>query len=148
MASTRSLSRWGFVAAGLLGGWAITLAPVVAARHSAGAQTPGWIIGCTLAAAVAMIWACVFATLAFRKLDEVERAASKFAWYWGGSIGFAASLPVFIFIHMGGLHWLAPARFHLGPELAFAFRLGYGLAAVSVMLGFLVGLAVWRFAKR
>src|ERR1022692_4883843 len=126
MPNKRSLSRWGYVAAGLLGGWAIALAPFAAASHRAGAPTPGWIIAVTLAAALAMIWACVFATLAFRKLDEFERAASKFAWYWGGSIGFAASLPMFMFIYMGGLHWLDPARFHLGAELAFAFRLGYG----------------------
>jgi hypothetical protein len=148
MPSTRSMSRWGYVAAGLLGGWAIALTPIVAAPHKTGALTPGWIVGCTVAAAVAIVWACVFATLAFRKLDEVERAASKFAWYWGGSIGFGASLPVFIFIYMGGLQWLDPAHFHHVPGLAVAFRLGYGLAVVSLMLGFFVGLAVWRIAKR
>ncbi len=148
MLNQRSLSRWGYAAAGLVGGWAIVFAPLVVARHQHGAPPPEWIVIITVAAALAMIWACLFATLAFRQLDEYQRAASKFAWYWGGSIGLAASLPVFMFIYMGGLHWLDPARFHLGAELAFAFRLGYGLAAVSVALGFFVALAVWRIAKR
>jgi len=132
----------------LLGGWTIVLAPHLVAPHQRGGPAPAWIVTFTLAAALAMVWAVVFSALAFRKLDEFQRAASKFAWYWGGSIGFAVSLPVFIFIYLGGLHWLDPAHFHLGADLAFAFRLGYGLAAVSVLLGFAVALGVWRLSKR
>jgi hypothetical protein len=148
MPDRRSLSRYGYVVAGLLGGWAIVFAPLMIERHQRGAPSPEWIVILTASAALAMVWACIFATLAFRKLDEFQRAASKFAWYWGGTIGFAASLPVFFFTYMGGLHWLDPARFRLGADVALAFRLGYGLAAVSVTLGFFVGLAVWRIAKR
>ena len=120
----------------------------MAAPHHHGAPPPAWIVGFTLATALAIAWAVVFATLAFRRLDEIQRAASKFAWYWGGSIGLAASLPFYVFIYLGGLHWLDPVHFHLGAELAFAFRLGYGLAAGSLGLGMLVALGVWRITRQ
>ena len=31
------------------------------------------------------------AALAFRRLDEFQQEAGKFAWYWGGSLGLAVS---------------------------------------------------------
>jgi hypothetical protein len=126
---------------------AIVLAPLLIA-HRRGGSDPTWIVTVSLAVALAMAWAVAFAALAFNRLDEYQRAASKFAWYWGGSIGLAVSAPVYAFIGLGGLHWLDPARFHLGPELGFAFRLGYGLAAGSIALGFLVALAFWRVTRR
>jgi hypothetical protein len=148
MPDRRTLSRWGLVAAGFLGAAAIIEAPLLVAPHQHGAPAPAWTVAFTLAAAFAIAWAMVFATLAFRRLDEFQRAASKFAWYWGGTIGIAVSLPIYVFVYLGGLHWLDPAHFHLGAELAFAFRLGYGLAILSLLLGFLVGLGVWRITRQ
>jgi hypothetical protein len=136
------------MAAAVIGAWAIILAPRFFAPHLRGPPSPTWIMILSAATALAIAWALVFATLAFRRMDEFQQTASKFAWYWGGSIGLAASLPLFVFVYLGGLHWLDPARFHLGPDLALAFRLGYGLAVVSVGLGALIALAVWRIAKR
>jgi hypothetical protein len=136
------------MAAGILGAVAIIGAAKLIAPHPHGAPTPASIVTFTIASTLAGAWATVLATMAFRRLDEFQRAASKFAWYWGGTIGILVSLPVYVFVYLGGLHWLDPAHFHLGAELAFAFRLGYGLAVVSLLLGFLVGLGVWRITRQ
>jgi len=148
MPSQRSLERWGYMGAAVLGAAAIIYVPLFVAPHRRGAPDPTWIVAFTVATALAMAWTLGFATLAFRRLDEFQRAASKFAWYWGGALGLAVSLPVYSFILLGGLHWLDPTHFHLGAELAFAFRLGYGLAVVSMLLGFLVALGVWRITRQ
>jgi putative transcriptional regulator len=116
MPDQRALSRYGYMAAAVFGAWAIILAPRFFAPHLRGPPSPTWIVILSAATALAIAWALVFATLAFRRMDEFQQTASKFAWYWGGSIGLAASLPLFVFVYLGGLHWLDPARFHLGPE--------------------------------
>jgi hypothetical protein len=134
--------------AGMLGAIAIIYGAKFVAPQAHGAPQPTWIVTFTLASALAAAWAMVFATLAFRRLDEFQRAASKFAWYWGGTLGLVVSLPAYVFVYLGGLHWLDPAHFHLGAELAFAFRLGYGIAVVSLLLGFLVALGVWRITRQ
>jgi hypothetical protein len=148
MPGRRALSRWGLTAFGVIGASAIIGVAKFAAPHHHGAPAPAWIVTFTIAAALAIAWAIVCATLVFRRLDEFQRAASQFAWYWGGSIGIGLSLPIYVFVYLGGLHWLDPAHFRLGADLAFAFRLGYGLAAVSLLLGFLVALGVWRIIRQ
>jgi hypothetical protein len=148
MPDRRSLARWGYMGAGVVGAAVIVYLPLLAWPHRRGPPDPTWIVVVTVAAALAMAWVAGFAVLAFHRLDEFQRAASKFAWYWGGSLGLAVSAPIYLFILLGGLHWLDPAHFHLGAELAVAFRLGYGLAVVSIMLGFIVALGVWRITRR
>ena len=91
--------------------------------------------------------ALVFAWLAFRRTGEFEQTASKFAWYWGGSIGLAVSCPVFAFIAWGGLHWLIPSL-PIGPQLFRAFVMGYSLAVGAQLIGFLVARAWWSASKR
>jgi len=134
--------------AAVLGAAVIVSVPVLVAPHRPRPPDPTWIVVVTVAATLAMAWAMGFVTLAFRRLDEFQRAAGKFAWYWGGSLGLAVSLPIYVFILLGGLHWLDPVHFHLGAELAVAFRLGYGLAVVSIGLGYLVALGVWRITRQ
>jgi hypothetical protein len=148
LAQRRALMRWVYAALGIAGATAIVVAPRLLAPQRHAAADPVWIVTVTIAAALAMAWAIAFAALAFRRLDEFQQAASKFAWYWGGSIGIGVSLPIYVFVLLGGLHWLDPARFHLGADLALAFRLGYGLAMASIGLGFLAGLAFWRLTRR
>jgi hypothetical protein len=134
--------------AGVVGAVAILEASQLVAPYHRGVFDPTRVVVLTIAAALAVVWSVPFTTLAFRRMDEFQRAASKFAWYWGGSLGLLASLPIFAFIYLGGLHWLDPTRFHLGAGLGFAFWLGYVLAAGSTGLGFLVALGVWRITRR
>ena len=147
-AERRTLMRWVYGALGIVGAAAIAVAPRLFAPGRHVAPDPVWIVTVTIAATLAMAWAIAFAVLAFRRLDEFQQTASKFAWYWGGSIGIAISLPIYVFVLLGGLHWLDPARFHLGADLAVAFRLGYGLAVASIGIGFLAALAFWRLTRR
>jgi len=148
MLERRQLITWAYVLAGVLGAWIIAAAPLIALGRPGPVPTPTHIVVATLAAMAAIIWAVVFATLVFRRLDEFQQAASKFAWYWGGSIGLAASLPVYAFIAAGGLHWLDPANFHLGGNLLRAFVIGYGLPVIFQLAGFLAARGWWQVAKR
>ena len=98
-------------------------------------------------AAIAMAWNVVFAWLAFRAQDEFVQTASKFAWYWGGLMGLAVTLPIFAFIAWGGLHWLAPS-IPVGTGLMRAMLLGYMLPVGGQLIGFLVVRAWWSATKR
>lgn len=102
----------------------------------------------TLAALAAMGWCYFMAVLALKRVDEYQVAAGKFAWYWGGSLGVAVSLVVYTFIHMGGLHWLEPARFQLSPEVSAGFRMGYLVGVGFPFAGFLMARLYWGLAKR
>jgi hypothetical protein len=148
LSGRRALMRWVYVALGIVGATAIIVAPRLFAPGRHAPPDPAWIVTVTIAATVGIAWAMAFAVLAFRRLDEFQQAASKFAWYWGGSIGIGVSLPIYVFVLLGGLHWLDPSRFHLGADLALAFRLGYGLAMSSVGIGFFAALAFWRLTRR
>ncbi|HWE98869.1 MAG TPA: hypothetical protein VG248_03645 [Caulobacteraceae bacterium] len=145
----RPLMRWVYVVVAVVGATAIVAAPhFFAPRRHASPPEPAWIVTLTIATALAIAWATAFSVLAFRRLDEFQQAASKFAWYWGSTIGMGVSLPIYVFVLLGGLHWLDPARFHLGADLAVAFRLGYGLAVASAGIGFLAALTFWRLTRR
>ena len=144
----RTRTRWTYLTIAVAGALAILWGAILLGPHHTGAPDPVRIVVISLASGLSIAWTFVFATLAYRQLDEYQRAASKFAWYWGGVAGLAASLPVYVFVQLGGLHWLDPAHFHLGLQLALAFQLGYGLAVVSMLLGFLVALGVWRITRR
>jgi hypothetical protein len=142
-----------------LGAWKY----IIAAWGGAGAIVYGarWVFGLsnadvgtarvlipTVATLVAIAWTFWMAAIAFRRLDEFQQEAGRFAWYWGGAMGIAASLVGFVFIGQGGLHWLDPAHFGLGNELFRAFRIGYLLGIGCPMVGFILVRLWWQAAKR
>jgi hypothetical protein len=148
MFERRNLSGWKFVAIGWLGAWAVALIPRwVFGVTSADVGTARVMIP-TLATAVAVSWTLWMATLGFRRLDEFQQEAGKFAWYWGGAIGLAVSLVGYVFIGLGGLHWLDPAHSPLGMDLFRAFRTGYFLGIGCALVGFIVARLWWQAAKR
>ena len=102
----------------------------------------------TAAAAVGIVWCLWMATLAFRSIDEFQREAGKFAWYWGGAMGLAASLVAYVFVGMGGMHWLDPAHYSLGPELFRAFKWGYLIGVGFPIAGFLLARLFWQVTRR
>jgi hypothetical protein len=109
---------------------------------------PGKILALTAITGVAMAWALWIGASCFRRLDEYHQAAGKFAWYWGGSAGMAASTVVWAFIGKGGLHWLDPADFPLGEDIFNAYTIGYMSALLPILAGFLAVRLWWRLAKR
>ena len=143
---SRSLSRWGFIGVGAVGAMAIVLVPMSIIGVPVYGN-PVRLVVMSLAAALAMAWNVAFQARAFRTLDEFAQTASKFAWYWGGSIGLAASLPIFAFVAWGGLHWLAPS-IPVGTNLLRALMVGYLLPVFAQLAGFLIAWVYWQASKR
>ncbi len=111
MVASRTLRSWGFIAVGAVGAVAVMFVPLslFGPPHLPIYRDPTRLVVMSIMAAIAMAWNLVFAWLAFRAQDEFVQTASKFAWYWGGLIGLAVSMPIFAFIAWGGLHWLGPS---------------------------------------
>lgn len=149
MIDRRSLSVWMYALAGWLGAIALMVGSIwlfgPMRRDDLGTAR---VMIPTLTTAVAVTWAFVMAVFAFRRLDEYQVAAGKFAWYWGGSAGLAVSVIAYGFIGLGGLHWLDPAHFHLGGDLFRAFQVGYVVGMGFPVLGFLLVRLWWQAAKR
>jgi drug/metabolite transporter (DMT)-like permease len=142
----RPLSRWGYIGIGAVGGLAIVLVPMSIFGPPIYGN-PLRLVVMSVAAALAMAWNVTFQAQAFRKLDEFAQNASKFAWYWGGSIGLAASLPIFAFAAWGGLHWLAPS-IPSGTNILRALLVGYMLPVFAQLAGFLLAWVYWYASKR
>jgi hypothetical protein len=144
--SSRFLSRWGYVGVGAFGALAIVLVPMSFVGIPVYGN-PLRLVVMSLAATLAMAWNVAFQARAFRTLDEFAQNASKFAWYWGGSIGLAASLPIFAFVAWGGLHWLAPS-IPAGTNILRALMVGYLLPVFAQLAGYLIAWVYWQVSKR
>jgi len=144
----RTLSAWKFIFAAWIGAAGVMYGARLVFRVSPADVGTARVMIPTLAAAVAISWTLWMATLAFRRLDEFQQEAGRFAWYWGGAMGVAVSAVGFMFIGQGGLHWLDPARFPLGMDLFRAFRNGYLLGVGCPFAGFIVARLWWQAAKR
>lgn len=110
---------------------------------SAGARILGW----TVCIGAGVVWAMAFAIRIFAEADEYIRDRDKTAWLWGGLSGVAVSAPIYVFVMLGGLHWLDPTR-PLGRDLGTAFSEGYGLLIVCQLAGYFAFAAWRRFAGR
>jgi len=148
MPSQRVQRNWAYLAVSILGAAAIVYAPVfLVGRPVHGPIDPTRVVVWTLAAGLAMAWAVSFGVLVFRNQDEFAQQASRVGWYWGATLGLAVSLPAFVFIALGGLHWLWPGV-PAGRELERAFVAGYYRPVLLQAAGFLVARGWWRLSKR
>jgi hypothetical protein len=143
MSDRRNLIVLAYIAVGLVGAVGVLCAPLLAMgwRPPYAIPNAARIVVESLAALPAMGWAVFFATRAYLAWDEFQREKEKSAWYWGSSIGLAASAPVLFFIGAGGLHWLDPA-IPSGIHLMRAFMIGYFLAVAPMGCGYLVA-RIW-----
>lgn len=149
MAESRTARKWKNLAIAMVGGLAISAAPLLFfGRSHAASPDPTRIMVVTIDSAVAMAWILVFTVRMFRSLDEYAQHRARVGWYWGAAIGLAASAPAYAFIGLGGLHWLWPDRFHLGKDLFQAFVMGYMLPVLFQAGGAMVASLWWRWAKR
>jgi hypothetical protein len=149
MLERRQLRVWANMAAGVLGAIVICAPVRLIARGApiSAEVNPSLILGGAALTFAACVWAYVFARRAFLALDEFQKEASKFGWYWGATMGLMAALPVYVFIGFGGLHWLFPTTFHLGADLLRAFQIGFLLPVLLQLLGFLAVRTWWRTNK-
>jgi hypothetical protein len=142
----RALPSWGYIAVGAVGAVALVVFPMSIFGPPT-YRDPARLTVMSLIAASAVAWSVIFSWLAFRRQDEFAQNASKFAWYWGGSIGLAASIPIFAFLAWGGLHWLAPSV-PAGTNILRALLVGYLLPVFAQVTGILVARAYWRLSTR
>jgi hypothetical protein len=138
MLERQNLTAIGYSAVALLGGTAIAIAPLLALGHAEPHSnlSATRILAGTIASLLAIAWAIYFARRAYGTGDEFQREKEKSAWYWGGSVGLAASVPLLFFIGVGGLHWIDPVV-PTGLDLMRAFLLGYFLPVVLMTCGYL-----------
>jgi len=131
------------LAVGILGGVGLCIALFFAIRHTdLRTPDPARIIGSTLVVALAMAWACWFSVRAHIAEDEYHRQREMADSFWGGWLGIGASAPVFVFIAMGGLHWLHLEGSARG-QVFRAFVIGYFVPVVCATLGVIVA-RLWR----
>ena len=151
MIEQRDRPAWAYALAGVGGAWVIMMFPLLILGrphlHGPIVINPTRVVLTTLASILAVTWGSWFARLSFIRFDEFLQEGSKFAWYWGGLLGIAVSAPLYVFIALGGLHWLDPAR-PVGPELFRAFVLGYCVLLFPQGLCFLGVYLWWKRTKR
>jgi hypothetical protein len=140
-----NLRVWRYTALAVAGAVPLWIAPMLLLNRFAPGGTR--IVAATVCCIAFVAWGFVFASLGFRRADEFMRERSKAAWYWGGLLGIAATAPVYVFIAMGGLHWLNPAS-PVGPDLFRAFVMGYSLPIVAQLLGYFAVYAWWKATRR
>jgi hypothetical protein len=145
MASRGSRLRTNMIV-GVVGFFALMLAPLLIPRGS-GPPGSARILLVTGLVALAVAWWAVFAVRIYRTQDEFWRTGQRLAWHWGGLLGLLISVPVFVFIGLGGLHMLYPAT-DAGPVAARAFTSGYMLPLMLQVTGSTLFGIWWRFAKR
>ena len=107
------------------------------------------ILGVRLALALAVVVAGIWAACGYwRNVDEAGRAAQKWAWFWGGSIGMGLGV-LAIAIGVVRPEWFDIAA--MLPEHATALTgIFYGAMAMVLaqFIGFLVAWAYWWARRR
>src|SRR5215472_5104134 len=105
--ANRSILRWAYVVAGVVGVCCIVYAPLLLLRtQSSPHLLPLRIVVITAAEVLAVAWWGFIFLRVYSLSDEFQREREKSAWYFGSAIGLGASVPPSAFIGAGGLHWL------------------------------------------
>jgi hypothetical protein len=93
-----------------------------------------------VAAGVAVLWAALAMTLHWKRLDEAAKAAHRWAWYWGSSLGLMLAMVFAASAYM----W--PSLLDFASPWALAMtRPGRSAEAVWLMLG-VIGMGVAQAA--
>lgn len=101
----------------------------------------------TLGVAAGVAWGAFFGVRGFRAQDEFFQQRTRTAWLWGGMAGLLISVPIYIFVALGGLHLIWP-QIAADRALRGAFVLGYGLPAMAQILGALAVAMTLRVLRR
>ena len=149
MAERRGMSIRGYKLTGAVG--AVALMGMAAVSFSGSRRSllgqPGPIVALTIAFTIAMAWNVAFQLIAYLRSDEFIRERHKSSWLWGGLLGLTASMPIFTFLALGGLHWLDPS-IAVDQGQLLAFTRGYVLPVAAQAIGASIAMVFWNRAKR
>ena len=155
MIERRDLRFWAYIAIGVVGELVLVFGVPALFRLIQGPMD--WemrMAAATLAVTFAVVWLFVFAVRATRYRDEFQQHRSRLAWYWGGTVGLIAAMPVYALILSGAGYWLFwPAKpvddpSHIAAALGRAFTIGFYLPVTLQLAGFLTVRLWWRLSKR
>lgn len=108
----------------------------------------------TTLSVLAVLWGGAMTALHWKRLDEAARAAHRWAWYWGGSIGLMATMlsavmmlvsPGFASSAVSLMSFMANPKFT--PEQLHFFA-GILFCGIAQGIGFLGAWIYWWTAKR
>lgn len=99
------------------------------------------IVGCLVIATmgVSILW--------WLSIDEAQREAHKWAWYWGGSFGLLLSVLAFVVAFAGGDELMSGYTHFMGSE-GRLLALGIITAQAPAMLGYGIAWGIWWLRHR
>ena len=120
---------------------------------SATAATPFWpeawgrapSIGVVVLAAGLAVFLALHTLYWWRALDEAAKEAHKWAWWWGGNIGFIVGAAVFAIAALAGVN-LLPAP--IAQTEAALIPAGFFAAFTAQAIGYAVAWCGWWIARR
>ncbi|MDC7682806.1 hypothetical protein PQU92_05935 [Asticcacaulis sp. BYS171W] len=83
----------------------------------------------------------------WHSIDEAQREAHKWAWYWGGSTGLLAIIPLFLLARTGGDAVFAGYARFVDMEGHY-FELGMLTALFACIIGYSVAWVIWWWRHR
>ncbi|MFN3513071.1 MAG: hypothetical protein ACK41C_08505 [Phenylobacterium sp.] len=104
-------------------------------------------IGAAVLTAAMILVVGPIAIVYWRRLDEAQREAHKFAWYWGGSAGIVVVLLGFIALSSPGAQGF-PADFLGAEEPRDLFAFGMVATLMAQVIGYFVAWIGWWIARR
>ncbi|NWE52600.1 hypothetical protein [Brevundimonas sp. P7753] len=132
---------------------AVGLCALTVIGVSATAATPFWpsawgqapSIGVVVLAAGLAVFLVLHTLYWWRSLDEAAKEAHKWAWWWGGNLGFIVGGAAVVIAALNGVH-LLPARVPHTDAALIAAGLIAALAAQAV--GYTLAWCGWWVARR
>ncbi|UDF03875.1 hypothetical protein [Asticcacaulis sp. AND118] len=100
-----------------------------------------------LVAGLLLLFALVSSLFWWRGMDEAQKEAHKWAWYWGGSVGLLVVLFVFVASKIGGGDIVSDYARTVGYE-GQLFELGLLTALAPPVTGYAIAWAVWWLRRR
>jgi hypothetical protein len=105
---------------------------------------PTWAVMAYTAVLIAVaFWIAMYC---WGLLDEAQKEAHKWAWYWGGSLGLLVGLVALTVALWIDPHIVEAIKPNASPKRLV--ELGYGAAAGATLIGYGVAWAAWWRTKR
>ena len=131
----------------------VVLCTLTVVGVSATAATPFWpeawgrapSIGVVVLAAGLAVFTALHRLYWWRALDEAAREAHKWAWWWGGNLGFIVGGAAVVIAALAGVDLLPAAVPHTDAAL---IALGVAAAFASQAVGYGVAWSGWWIARR
>ena len=147
MIPVRRISSKVAIPAGLVAAY---LSGIFALRHFGHLSSDGSVglqIGLAFGLMAATIFVC---TRWWRRKDEAQQEAQKWAWYWGGGLGLAAMAPILFAMTFESDHMLDTLLAAAGSagSVTMAFKLGVVAVLVPMLAGALIARTVWWRRRR